>query len=60
MICMGMSQVVISLQLDLFVAVNHSANTIILVTINYCVFQRLFFHTEEGLYTRNVCVNRQF
>ena len=21
---------------------------------------RLFFHTEEGLYTRNVCVNRQF
>ena len=24
------------------------------------VFQRLFFHTEEGLYTRNVYVNRQF
>ena len=22
--------------------------------------RRLFFHTEEGLYTRNVCVNRQF
>ena len=27
---------------------------------NYCVFSRFFFHTEEGLYTRNVCVNRQF
>ena len=23
-------------------------------------FQRLFFYTEEGLYTRNVCVNRPF
>jgi len=22
--------------------------------------ERFFFHTEEGLYTRNVCVNRQF
>ena len=47
MICMGMSQVVISLQLDLFVAVNHPASAIYMVTI-IAYFNGYFFTLKKG------------
>ena len=51
---------------------NQQAPTVVVFSINLLVvyretligyitrIERLFFHTEEGLYTRNVCVKRQF
>ena len=47
MICMGMSQVVISLQLDLFVAVTHSACKHNVVTI-IAYFSGYFFTLKKG------------